>query len=217
MNQKKLDFLPNSTLSLYQDDEMFKINTDTSLLGSFINFKVNKRVLDIGCNNGALLLYCLKYKPSFMLGIDIDPKACEIARMNMELNNVQNVMIINKNIKDYNDEQFDVIISNPPYDQNKRYIRNNDQEAKARFTIDLTLDDLISQVNRLLKDNGRFFMIHRATYLNDIIFCIRKHKMSAERVEFIYQKKDSFAQKIMIVVVKRNNTECKVYHRIIGV
>ena len=54
---RTLDYLPNTNIYLYQDSEMFRINSDTRYLGEFINVKQSEVVLDIGTNNGALLLY----------------------------------------------------------------------------------------------------------------------------------------------------------------
>ena len=52
-----LDYLPNHPeIKLYQDDKMIRINTDTQCLGEFIKVYKEDTVLDIGTNNGALLL-----------------------------------------------------------------------------------------------------------------------------------------------------------------
>ena len=60
---KKLDYLCNSDIKIYQDDDMFKMNSDTRHLGEFLDFKKNDyTILDVGCNNGALLLYAYKKK-----------------------------------------------------------------------------------------------------------------------------------------------------------
>ena len=90
-----LDFLPNhNDLKLYQDDEMFCINTDTMVLGEFLEVYRNDVVLDIGTNTGALMLYASLFNPRRLVGIDINNKALELARKNMELNNVKNYELI---------------------------------------------------------------------------------------------------------------------------
>ena len=61
---RRLDYLPNhEEIKIYQDDEMFCINTDTMVLGEFLDIKKKDIVLDIGTNTGALLLYASKFKP----------------------------------------------------------------------------------------------------------------------------------------------------------
>ena len=36
---RTLDYLPNTNIYLYQDSEMFRINSDTRYLGEFIDLK----------------------------------------------------------------------------------------------------------------------------------------------------------------------------------
>lgn len=217
MDQNELDYLPNTSLRLFQSDDMFKFNTDTMLLGNFITMKSGLRVLDIGCNNGALLLYCSQFKPSILVGVDIVAQACELAKQNLKLNNIENWSIVNCDVEDLVQDQFDIIVSNPPFDDQKAsLIRNSTYHNFARFTHELSLEKLVEQVRVRLKDNGHFFMIHRATRINDIIFLLRKNKMSVDRMEFVYHRRNSFAQKVLISVVKRANSDCKVYHRNIG-
>ena len=61
LNMLTLDYLPNHIdIKIYQHKKMFRINTDTCLLGEFLDFKDDLSVLDIGTNNGALY-YILTY------------------------------------------------------------------------------------------------------------------------------------------------------------
>ena len=99
---KQLDYLTNTKLKLYQDDEMFKINSDTVRLGEFLNLtKNNYTILDIGTNNGALLLYAYnKKKAKFYYGVDINNEALELAKENMEMNEIKEYEFFNKDVKD---------------------------------------------------------------------------------------------------------------------
>ncbi len=214
MINEKVDYLPNTNYKLYQRNDMFKMTTDTTLLGNFIKIKTNMSILDIGCNNGVLMLYCARFKPKKIVGIDILKDACDLCDSNMKLNNIENYEIINADINDAKLPQFDVIVSNPPYDKlTSVLISTNDKQNTARFTTQLTLEILIDHVRRYLKDNGSFFMIYPANKLNSILALLRKSKMSAEIIELIYNKSSDSAKLVMLKVVKRNNTECRIYHR----
>jgi tRNA1(Val) A37 N6-methylase TrmN6 len=81
MDNLTLDYLPNHpNIKIYQHKKMFRINTDTALLGEFLDFEPNLDILDIGTNNGALLLYSSLLKPKNIVGIDINNEALEIAK-----------------------------------------------------------------------------------------------------------------------------------------
>ena len=73
---KQLDYLYNSDIKIYQDDDMFKMNSDTRNLGEFLSFNKNDyTILDVGCNNGALLLYAFKRKKAkHYYGVDLNDK-----------------------------------------------------------------------------------------------------------------------------------------------
>ena len=56
----KRDYLGGTGYTLEQKKEMYHFNSDTELLGRFVQVKKTDSVLDIGCASGALLLYCAK-------------------------------------------------------------------------------------------------------------------------------------------------------------
>ena len=107
-----LDYLPNrEEIKLYQDDEMFRINTDTFALGEFLNIYKQDTVLDIGTNTGALLLYASRFNPKKLIGLDINSKALELAKKNLELNNISNYELVNGDANNYLSEEVDVVAS----------------------------------------------------------------------------------------------------------
>jgi release factor glutamine methyltransferase len=78
------------------------------------------RILDVGTGTGCIAISLAKnILDSAVFGIDISTKALETASQNAKINEVQ-VVFIKKNILSTEDleEQFDVIVSNPPYVRN---------------------------------------------------------------------------------------------------
>ncbi|MEA5026462.1 MAG: methyltransferase [Erysipelotrichaceae bacterium] len=207
----QLDYLPGTKIGLYQRKDMFRVNTDTCLLGAFIDMNEGLTVMDIGCNNGALMLYAKRFKPHRLIGVDILPEACELAQMNMIYNQITDYEIICHDFATLEYEPVDVLITNPPYD---RFNLLPDPAKKlvrvARSEDNLQLDDLIRRARCLLKDNGHFFMIHRASRLNDIIFLLRFNGFSADRLEFVYEKDQINARMVLVSAVKAPNTQCRI-------
>ena len=91
-----LDYLPKTNIQLYQDDEMIRINTDTEVLGEFLEVYRNDVVLDMGTNQGALLLYASKFTPKKLIGLEINQRGCDLAIKNMELNNIHFLILVDK-------------------------------------------------------------------------------------------------------------------------
>ena len=74
-------------------------------------------ILDLGTGSGCLLLAALKEWPySYGLGIDIDYRCIELAKINAKRNGLNNrVKFQTGNWASNLDEKFDIILCNPPY------------------------------------------------------------------------------------------------------
>ena len=82
--------------------------------------------------------------------------------------------------------RFDVLTVNPPYKLNNSGIVNpNDKLAIARHEILCNLEDVIVSARRLLKDNGRMFIVHRPERLADIFSLMRKYNIEPKRVKMV--------------------------------
>ena len=74
-------------------------------------------ILDIGTGSGCIAISLAKiFNNADITGIDVSNKAIEMANINKNENNVDNVEFINKDIFEVtNFNNFNVIVSNPPY------------------------------------------------------------------------------------------------------
>ncbi len=198
------DYIKNTNLKILQDDNMFKMNTDTHLLGCYLTVKKNEVILDIGTNNGALLLYASLYSPKQMIGVDINEKALKLAEKNMEINNLECNLICCR-IQDLKINNVDVIVCNPPYfvEKNKNIIEDI---KNARHEDNLSLDELFMCYRRLLKDNGRIYMVHRANKIAQIIECGLKHDIKINKMKFVYDKRKKNAITVLLELRRGKTT-----------
>lgn len=202
---RRLDYLPNhEEIKIYQDDEMFCINTDTMVLGEFLVIKKKDIVLDIGTNTGALLLYASKFKPKKLIGIDINEKALELAKENMKLNNITNVELIHADGNTFrNNEEVDVVIFNPPYFKTPSSDKgSNKYLALAKHEDNFPLESMIQCVNRNLRNNGTLYFLFQTTRLNEVLKVLNEKKLVVKKMQFVYDENKENSTVVMLKAVK---------------
>ncbi len=180
-----LDYLRNKpNIKLYQNLRFFKINSDTCNLGeSYYNNNPEALVLDIGTNNGALLLYAALFPYKKLVGIDINKKGLKIAKKNLKMNKIKNFELIYGNFLDYNFLiKFDKILINPPYFTNQLQ-SNNKFLMNAKHDNLLPLDLLINKCSKILKDNGSIFIVHRVENLSLLNNEIKKNNLYFKEIK----------------------------------
>ena len=200
----KLDFLPkNESIKLYQDDEMFCINTDTQVLGEFLNIYKQDTVLEIGTNNGALLLYANKFTPKKLIGIDINEKAIDLAKKNMEINGIINYELKVADGNTYKDDEVDVVIFNPPYFKTKKdNMANNEYLTLAKHEDNFTLESMIDCIDRNLKNNGTLFFLFLTSRLSEVLKLLDKKHIKVKEMKFVYDENKENSNVFMIRAVK---------------
>ena len=202
---RRLDYLPNhEEIKIYQDDEMFCINTDTMVLGEFLDIKKKDIVLDIGTNTGALLLYASKFKPKKLMGIDINEKALELAKENMKLNNITNVELIHADGNTFrNNEEVDVVIFNPPYFKTPSSDKgSNKYLALAKHEDNFPLESMIQCVNRNLRNNGTLYFLFQTTRLNEVLKVLNEKKLVVKKMQCVYDENKENSTVVMLKAVK---------------
>lgn len=192
------DYLPNTCLTLLQSDQMFRFNSDTVLLGEFMSVKKSDRVLDIGTNNGALLLYASCYSPKELVGIDIHPQAIELAKQNLLENNLE-AKLIESSLQTFEDTPYDVIVCNPPYFNQKNTQLKNDNEylRSARHEDYLTLEELFTHVKRLLKTNGRFYLVYPSDRLHEVMVKAYESNLALSELKLVFDENKEFSTRFL--------------------
>ena len=200
----KETFLPNhKDIKIIQDVGMIGINTDTMLLGEFLNIYKEDTVLDVGTNTGALLLYASMFNPKKLIGIDINKKALEYAKMNMDINNITNYELIEGDILTYKDEEVDVIICNPPYFKTKEDNKSSSEPLNiAKHEGALTIENLIPALRRNLKNNGTLFFLYQTSRLQEVVVELTKNKFRIKELKFSYDDNKEYSNVFMVRCVK---------------
>ena len=207
---ESIDDLQLNGLQLIQKEQGFRFGVDAVLLSHFANVKKKHRVIDLCTGTGivSFLVYG-RYKPQEVIGLEIQDDMVEMANRSSKLNDTSDIVkFVQGDLKDKalldSLGRFDVVTVNPPYKLNNAGILNpNDKLAIARHEIMCNLEDVIVSARRLLKDNGRMFIVHRPERLADIFGLMRKYKIEPKRVRLV-QPNTKKAPNIVLVEGQRD-------------
>jgi len=149
--------------SIDQANCAMKVNTDGVLLAALADFNDPAKILDVGTGTGLIaLMLAQKYSSAIVHAVEIEQNAAETARENF-LNSPfsSRIVIFHSSIKDHFAniyEQYDLIISNPPFFINS-LSSHNPLKGVARHTNLSFFDLLITQSGNHLNHLGHLCII----------------------------------------------------------
>jgi tRNA1Val (adenine37-N6)-methyltransferase len=150
--------------SIQQDRCAMKVGTDGVLLGAWCPIDNHPySVLDIGAGTGILSLMLAQRSNAEQIdAIEIDENAYEQCVENFESSPWgDRLFCFHAGLDEFVDEpeeQYDIIISNPPF-YSEDYKTENEQRDWARFQDAMPFEDLVEAADLLLSENGIFAVI----------------------------------------------------------
>ena len=211
---ERLDDLQLEGLYIIQKINGFRFGIDAVLLSNYAKAGMNDKVIDLGTGTGIIpLLLSAKTKASRIVGIEIQKDMAEMAARSVKYNKLQDKIEIVEGdfleatrIFGYN--SFDVVVTNPPYTKAGGGLLNpEDIKAIARHEIHCTLEQLISVSSKLLKGNGRFFMIHKPERLVDIFYYMRLNSIEPKSIRLVHPSFGKGANLVLIYGLKNGNPQ----------
>ncbi|EEY35652.1 tRNA1(Val) (adenine(37)-N6)-methyltransferase [Pseudoleptotrichia goodfellowii] len=196
-------------MKIIQRNDFQNFTLDTVLLADFtkINRKT-KKVLDIGTGCGIIPILLAEKSKAEIVGIELQKEMADIAERNVQ-NYEERINIINDDIKNYQKifkkDEFDCIVTNPPYFEFKgdiNQINNSPQMSLARHNIDLTLEQIIKISAWLLKNSGHFSIVFRSERLVEMLKLLTENKLEPKRMRNCYTKRNQDAKICLIEAIK---------------
>ena len=148
--------------TILQDKCAMKVGTDAVLLGSWVDTRGAKKILDIGTGTGIIALMLAQKSDAKVYAIDLDENAYQQAIQNINnckwKDRIQAYHISLQKCSTLQNDKYDLIVSNPPYfvDSSKA---SEESRTNARHTDQLPFNDLLNGVLRLLSPTGSFYVI----------------------------------------------------------
>ena len=215
-----------------QDQCAMKVGTDSVLLGCLVTINNAVNCLDIGTGTGILSLMLAQRNNALQIdAIEIDEQAFLQANNNFSSSKfshqIQAHCCALQSFAPNN--KYDLIISNPPYFVSKNnFSIANIQRAKARHDNDLSFEDLIHSVIKLLSETGKFILIlpiaeaitfkelaiQKGLFLNKEIFIKPKPSKEPNRIiiEFSMLQKEKITEEF--VIYNDDNSQTEAYKNI---
>lgn len=210
---ERIDQLMQYDLSIIQSPKVFSYSLDAVLLGDFAELKNrdDQKVMDLCSGNGAVALMISQKTRSHIYGIEIQEKLADMAVRSVELNGLEEqITIIQKDLKNISKEHYDsvdLITCNPPYFSmdEESIINPNEHLAIARHEIHLTLDELLGKISKLLKTNGKVYLVHRPDRFLELMDVMQKYGVNPKSVRFVHPNEKSNANIVLVEGIKNNN------------
>lgn len=213
IEDETLEDLPSVNCKIIQKKKGFRFTVDSILLVNFLKLKKNTNLLDIGTGTGIMpLLLCRKEEINLITAVEIETEIAKMFEKTIEINSLESkIKLINTDIKNYKEEPFDMIISNPPYMKlNEGYVSPHDYRAGARHEINLDLKELLINGKRLLKNGGSFNLVYRTNRFMEVLDEAKILNLNVKRIRFIYSKPNQSSDLFMIEMIKGFKCACVV-------
>ncbi|MCW3092329.1 MAG: methyltransferase [Ferruginibacter sp.] len=172
------DYFQFKHFTIQQENCAMKVCTDACIFGAFVATRMKNRlpvvesILDIGTGTGLLSLMLAQQTNGRIDAVELDGAACKQAKRNFEQSAWRDrLKIVSSNVLEfYPGKKYDFIISNPPFFEGDLKSGNSKKNA-AKHDSTLTLEQLLSTINKNLSGDGYFAVLlpyHRTEYFKKI-------------------------------------------------
>jgi len=193
-------FIIYKGLKLKLHPQVYEPAEDTFLLAENLKVKEGDIALDIGTGTGIIALLMAK-KAEYVLGVDVNPIAIELAKENAKINGIKNVEFRVSDLFENVEGKFDIITFNLPY------LPGRPEELKEPIDLALiggkrgreVLDKFIDQVIDYLKPNGIIQIVQSS--ITGVEDTIEKFTKLGFKVE-ITAKERYFFEEIVVITAK---------------
>lgn len=207
MSEELREDIVSKNYKILQKVGHYSMSTDSFLLPYFANVprSSKKNIIELCSGNGGISIILREKSKAKIEMLEIQEDLVELSKKSVALNGLEEVVATVGDIKEvtanYKPSSFDYVICNPPYFpvENMPNQREKFNHNISRHEILCNLSDVMKAIKYLLKQNGKFSLVHRTYRISDIIAECEKNGLALKRIRFVYSKKSSENSKIVLV------------------
>lgn len=199
------DYLYDGNLKFLQPAKGYRFSIDAVLLSGAAPFEDNASIADLGSGCGIISLSLAFFgNPHSIRGIELQPHLAALAKENIQLNDLsKRVEVMQGDIREVSrllpENAFDLVVSNPPfYPLNTGRLSPNPGRAVARHELNGTFLDFARGAHFLLKDTGRFVIIHRADMTESLLKDLARSGLHASWIQYVHSNSQSPPWRVLI-------------------
>lgn len=200
-----------SGFDLIQKKGLQSTTLDSLLLADFVRINGrSKNILDIGSGFGIISMILARKSKAKVYGIELNEESYIVSQENRKNAKLDNLEYINMDINNYKEifkeQTFDIIVSNPPYfeEKNIENMRNMTSINDARFENTLSIKKVIDISRVLLKNRASLYLIFRTERLMEILGYINGTNMKIKRLKPVYTKYNDDSSLISMIEIMKN-------------
>ena len=214
---ERVDELHRNNYRIIQNPKKFCFGMDAVLLSGFAKVMPKEIALDMGTGTGIIpILLEAKTEGKHFTGLEIQEESADMARRSVALNKLADkVDIVTGDIKEasavFGLASFDVVTCNPPYmNHNHGIVNPGEAKAIARHELLCTFEDVVREASRVLKSDGRFYLVHRPFRLVEIMNKLTEYKLEPKRMKLVHPFVDKEPNMVLIECMKGAKSMVKV-------
>lgn len=180
---------------LVHGDDVWKVGTDSVLLGSWADPGDSLRILDMGTGSGILaLMLAQRYQDLHIDAADTVPRALEVAAGNVRKSKWrERIAIWSQDLTEINEDwidRYDAVVCNPPYFPSGLSSLAESRRS-SRQGIGFSLWDVPLLARRYIKSEGRLYVVIPSTMVYAFIERTNAQGFYVQRRLDVRHKKDT--------------------------
>lgn len=212
-NNLVLEDLQCKGLFIYQGKDGYRFTSDAVALANYLTVKNNGVLVDLCSGSGVIgILANAKNRISQVWLVELQSNLAQMSQKSIEYNKLLNFKVVNQKLqeihKDIGVAIADTVVCNPPYFTKDNKLKLNSELAIARTEIAVTLEEIIEEASKLLKQGGKLFLSHKESRLCDIICDCRKYGIEPKEVKILKSTKGE--NEVLIKAIKGGKVGFKI-------